>query len=258
MFDFDAPANLLENKNILVTGASDGIGKCCATTFAKHGANVILLGRSLEKLESVYDEIEAINPGKVIIQPVDFSSMQENEYQGLTKSLTENFNCLDGLILNAGILGLRAPIEFYPSDVWQETINVNVNSAFHLLKASLPLLKLSKDARVLFISSSVGRKGRAHWGAYGVSKFAIEGLMQTLADELEKTSDIRVNSLNPGSTKTTMRQTAFPAEDPDTLPTPKSLMPVYLYMLSKQAEAIHGQAIDAKEFDPGKYLPSSQ
>ena len=158
MFDFDAPANLLENKNILITGASDGIGKCCATTFAKHGANVVLLGRSLEKLESVYDEIEAINPGKVIIQPVNFSSMHETDYQGLVKSLAENFDCLDGLILNAGMLGLRVPIEFYPSDIWQETINVNVNSVFHLLKASLPLLKLSKDARVLFISSGVGRK----------------------------------------------------------------------------------------------------
>lgn len=258
MFDFDAPANLLDNKNILITGASDGIGKCCATTFAKHGANVILLGRSLKKLESVYDEIEAINPGKAIIQPVDFSSMHENDHQRLTESLTENFDCLDGLILNAGMLGLRVPIEFYPDDIWQETINVNVNSVFHLLKASLPLLKLSKDARVLFISSSVGRKGRAHWGAYAVSKFALEGLMQTLADELEKTSAIRVNSLNPGPTKTTMRQTAYPAEDPDAQPTPKSLMPVYLYLLSEQAKAIHGQAIDVKEFDPGKYLPLSQ
>ncbi|MDD9890240.1 MAG: YciK family oxidoreductase [Gammaproteobacteria bacterium] len=255
MFDYVAPADFLEQKSILITGASDGIGKCCAITFAKYGANLILLGRSLEKLEQVYDEVEAINPGRVSIQPIDFKAAQEDAYATLATSVAENYDCLDGLILNASMLGARNPIEFVPADVWEETMRVNVNSTFLLTKAMLPLLRLSRDARLLFISSSVGRKGRAHWGAYGVSKFAIEGLMQTLAEEMEKTSTVKVNSLNPGGTRTGMRQEAYPAEDPYSLPTPEDLMPVYLYLLSTEAQGIHGQAIDARDFEPGKYFP---
>ncbi|NKB31585.1 MAG: YciK family oxidoreductase [Pseudomonadales bacterium] len=258
MFDYEAPKDLLENRNILVTGASDGIGKCCAKSFAQHGANLILLGSSQEKLEQLYDEIEAINPGKVTIQPIDFNSADENNYQELSESVAENFAQLDGLLLNAGVLGARVPIEFYPTETWKDTIQVNLHSAFMLTKALLPSLRLSEDARLLFISSSVGRKGRAHWGAYSVSKFAVEGLMQTLAEELEKTSAIRVNSLNPGATKTAMRQAAYPAENPDSQPTAESLMPVYLYLFSEAAQSIHGQAIDAKGFDPGNYLPLSK
>ncbi len=257
MFDYTAPADLLEDKTILITGASDGIGKCCAVTFAHYGANLILLGRSLEKLEQVYDEIELINPGKVSIQPIDFDAAQEDAYDTLASSVADNYSSLDGLILNASILGARNPIEFIPANVWEETMRVNVNSTFLLTKAMLPLLRQSKDARLLFISSSVGRKGRAHWGAYGVSKFAVEGLMQTLAEELEKTSAVKVNSLNPGGTRTGMRKEAYPAEDPNSLPTPADLMPVYLYLFSEEAQQIHGKAIDARDFEPGKYLPQS-
>lgn len=255
MFNYKAADDHLIGKNILISGASDGIGKCCALTFAKHGANLILLGRSKEKLEQVYDEVDAINPGKVSIQPIDFSTAEEAEYKTLGDSVSEHYGVLDGLILNASVLGALAPIEFYTADLWDEVMQVNVNAQFLLSKSLLPSLKQSPDARLLCISSSVGRIGRAHWGAYAVSKFALEGLMQTLAEELEKTSAVRVNSLNPGGTRTAMRQSAYPAEDPNSLPSPEELMPVYLYLFSSEARAIHGQALDAREFDPGKYLP---
>ena len=255
MFQYETVENFLSGKTILVTGASDGIGKCCAETFASYGANVVLLGKNQKKLEAIYDKIEILSPGKAIIQPVDFNIATEGDYQNLSNSLAEQFQKLDGLILNAGILGARSPIEFYPSDLWHETIQVNVNSAFSLSKALLPNLKQSPDARIIFTSSSVGREGRAHWGAYAVSKFAFEGLMQTLAEELEKTSTIRVNSLNPGGTRTSMRKSAFPAEDPKTQPLPKELMPVYLYLLSEESKPIHGKAIDVREFEPANYLP---
>ncbi|MCH7815155.1 MAG: YciK family oxidoreductase [Proteobacteria bacterium] len=252
MFEYSAPLDLLTDRTILITGASDGIGKVCAKIFADHGASVILLGRTQSKLEQVYDEIEAQHPGRVIIHPLDFSVATMEDYQVLASSLDEQFDCLDGLLHNAALLGIRSPIEFYPDQQWRELMQVNVNAAFYLTKALLPALSRSTDARLIFTSSSVGRVSRAYWGAYAVSKFAIEGLMQTLADELRNTTSIRVNSLNPGGTRTNMRRDAYPAEDPATQPTAASLMPVYLYLMSPDARSLHGQAINVRDFNPGK------
>ncbi len=248
-FTYDAKENFLESKTFLITGASDGIGKTCAKTYADYGATVILLGRDQKKLEQVYDEIEKSHPGKVIIHPVDFKTASLEDFKLLADSLNEQFECLDGLIHNAALLGARTPIEFYPAQEWADVMQVNVNAVFQLTQTLLPALAKSADARVLFISSSVGRVGRAFWGAYAVSKFALEGLMQTLADEVENTTSIRVNSLNPGGTRTNMRRDAFPAENPETLPTAESLMPVYLYLMSKEAQTIHGQALNVRDFE---------
>jgi NAD(P)-dependent dehydrogenase (short-subunit alcohol dehydrogenase family) len=181
---------------------------------------------------------------------MDFAKARAEDYSGLADSLDRHFPVIDGLIHNAAQLGTLCPVEYYPDNDWETLINVNLNAVFHLTKAAMPSLKRSEDARLLFISSSVGRKGRAYWGGYGVSKFALEGLMQTLADELSSTSNIRVNSLNPGGTRTAMRQAAYPAEDPHSQPEAESLMPVYLYLLGPEAAHIHGQALDARDFDP--------
>lgn len=248
-FQYKAPAQLLNNKTILITGAGDGIGRVCAKTFAQYGATVILLSRTQSKLEQLYDEIEAEHPGKVIIHPIDFKSATTEDYKTLAASLDEQFECLDGLIHNAALLGARSPIEFYPEQDWSDLMQVNVTAAFHLSKALLPALSRSNDARMIFTSSSVGRVGRAYWGAYGVSKFALEGLMQTLAEEVENTTAIRVNSLNPGGTRTSMRRDAYPAENPETQPTAESIMPVYLYLMSAQAQPIHGEALDVRGFE---------
>lgn len=253
MPNFNTPPNSLAGKTVLITGAGDGIGKACAKGFADNGANVILLSRNQKKLESLYDEIELDHPGKVIIHPLDFSSAKPEDYQMLSSSLQEQFPALDVLLHNAALLGARNPIEFYPDSDWAELMQVNVNAAFYLSKALLPVLSRSDDARIIFTSSSVGRVGRAYWGAYAVSKFAVEGLMQTLAEELANTSAITVNSLNPGGTRTNMRKDAYPAEDPDSQPTADSLLPVYLYLLSSAAKHIHGQAINVRDFDPELY-----
>lgn len=250
MFEFAATNNLLANKTILITGASDGIGRVCAKTFAQHGATVILLGRNQSKLEQVYDEIEIDCPGSAIIHPLDFRTAQTTEFVQLALSLDAQFPCLDGLIHNAAMLGPRCPIEFYPEQEWHDLMQVNVTAAFALTKVLLPALSRSEDARLLFTSSSVGREGKAYWGAYGVSKFAIEGMMQILADELAKTTNIKVNSLNPGGTRTAMRRDAYPAEDPNSQPAPESIMPVYLYLFSAAAASIHGQALDVRGFNP--------
>lgn len=250
MFSYSAATDLLKDKTVMITGASDGIGKVCANTFADHGATVILLGRTQSKLEQIYDGIESRHPGRVIIHPLDLNTATQQDYQTLVSSLDEQFDCLDGLLHNAALLGARTPIEFYPEQDWQKLMQVNVNAAFFLTKALLPALARSKDARLIFTSSSVGRTGRAYWGAYAVSKFAIEGLMQTLADELGGTTSIRVNSLNPGGTRTNMRRAAFPAEDPATQPEAESLMPIYLYLMGPDAASIHGQALNVRGFDP--------
>ncbi len=239
---------MLANKTILITGAGDGIGKVCAKTYAAHGATVILLGRSLDKLEQVYDEIEKLHPGKVVIHPLDFKTASLADFQALAESLNEQFACLDGLIHNAALLGARSPIEFYPDQDWNDLMQVNVTAGFRLTQVLLPALSKSADSRILFTSSSVGRSGRAFWGAYAVSKFAIEGLMQTLADEVENTTSIKVNSLNPGGTRTNMRRNAYPAENPETQPSPESIMPVYLYLMSPEAESVHRQALNLREF----------
>lgn len=254
MFTYSPPKDLLAGRTLLITGASDGIGRVCATTFAEYGADLILLGRSQEKLEQLFDELEDSHPGKATIQPMDFATASADDYKVLGDSLAENFPVLDGVLHNAGLLGTLCPIEHYPDADWDKLVKVNLNATFFLTKAVMPSLQRSNDGRLLFTSSSVGRQGRAYWGAYAVTKFAVEGLMQTLADELGSTSKIRVNSLNPGATRTAMRQTAYPAEDPNTLPEPQALMAVYLYLMGPDSASIHGQAIDARGFN-GNSLP---
>jgi NAD(P)-dependent dehydrogenase (short-subunit alcohol dehydrogenase family) len=247
MFDYVAPADLLKDKVILITGAGDGIGKAAALSYASHGATVILSGRTLEKLEAVYDAIEEAGYPQAAIIPLDLEKAGEQEYLGVHDSIMAEFGRLDGLLHNAGLLGQRRPIESYPADLWQKLLHVNVTAMFLLTKALLPLLKLSDSASIICTSSGVGQRGRAYWGAYAVSKFATEGFMQVLAQELGETSAIRVNCINPGATNTAMRRAAYPAEHPDTNPKPEEIMPVYLYLMGKDSADINGQSLYAQQ-----------
>jgi len=250
VFEYSPADNLLAQKTILITGAGDGIGRAVAIGFARHGATVILTGKTLSKLEAVYDEIEANSPGSAIIHPLDLMTGDEDAFKLLSESVDEQFPCLDGLIHNAAQLGPRSPIEHYPYKNWQQLVQVNVSAAFLLTRALLPALGRSPSGRILFTASSVGRQGRAYWGAYSITKFAVEGLMQVLADELANTTTIRVNSLNPGGTRTRMRAAAYPAENPGSVPSPESLLPVYLYLMGPLGDSFHGQALDARSFNP--------
>ena len=161
MFEYYPSSQHLAGKKILITGASDGIGRANAICFAEHCAELLLLGRNQEKLEQLFDEIEEKSPGKVTIHPMDFAKARAEDYSRLAASLDKHFPIIDGLIHNAAQLGALCPIEYYPDDDWEALINVNLNAVFYLTKAAMPSLKRSKDARLLFISSSVGRKGRA-------------------------------------------------------------------------------------------------
>ncbi len=238
--------HLLQNKTIVVTGAGDGIGRVAALTYAAYGATVILLGRTAAKLEAVYDEIEAAGGPKPALVEMDLAVATPDNCAHLASELAGEFTHIDGLLHNAGILGGLRPIESADYNSWLQVMQVNVNAQFLLTRHLLPLLQAAPSASIILTSSGVGRTGRAYWGAYAVSKFATEGFMQVLASELENTSRVRVNSLNPGATNTAMRRTAYPAERPTDNPSPVDIMPAYLFLMGDDSLGVTGQSFDAQ------------
>lgn len=241
---YEPRQDLLQDRVILVTGATAGIGRTVARALVVHGARVILHGRRPQALEALFQEFRHLGP-EPVVAPLDFARAQGDAYQAMLESLESRFGRLDGLVHNAGMLGALSPVEHYDIGLWQTVVHVNLNAPFILTRCLLPLLRRSQDASVLFTTSSVGNRGRAYWGAYCVSKFGIEGLAQTLAEELENTA-IRVNCINPGRVRTGMRRAAYPAEDPGTLLPPEAITGPYLYLLGPDSRAVHGERIDAQ------------
>ncbi|RMH48013.1 MAG: YciK family oxidoreductase [Gammaproteobacteria bacterium] len=237
--------NILKDRIILVTGASRGIGRAVALACAQHGATVILHGRDEAKLNDVYDQIEDAGLPQPALAPLDLKTADQMACDHLANVIGEEFGKLDGVVHNAAILGTMSPIELYETNIWHEVIQVNVNSVFMLTKSLMPLLKASNDGRILLTSSGVGRIGRAYWGAYAVSKFAIEGLTQVLAGEIDEYGMAAI-AVNPGATRTTMRASAFPGENPATLPTPEAIAPAYVYLLGPDGQKYNGQSLDAR------------
>jgi len=244
--EYKYPADLLRDRIILITGASDGIGRALAIRTAELGAQVILHGRDVGKLESVYDVIAAMkDTPRPSIAVLDLATAASDAYVSLAANLQQEYDRLDGLVHNASIVGDRFSIEQYDAVQWQRVIHVNLTSAFALTQVCLPMMKESTDASMIFTSSGVGRTGRAFWGAYAVSKFATEGLSQVLADEHRHTN-LRVNCINPGATRTNMRLAAFPGEDRDTLKRPEEILATYLYLLGPDSCGVTGQSLDAQ------------
>ncbi|MDJ0872476.1 MAG: YciK family oxidoreductase [Gammaproteobacteria bacterium] len=239
--------DLLSDRVILVSGAGDGIGKTAAKSFAAHGATVILLGRTVPKLEAVYDEIEGSGHPQPAIYPINLEGAAPKDYQDLADTLEREFGRLDGLLHNATNLGSLTPLEHYDLQLWAQVMQVNLHAPFLLTRSCLPVLRKSPDASVVFTSSALGRAGRAYWGAYAISNFAVEGMMQVLAEELESKPQIRVNSLDPGWVRTTFFSRAYPARDPGTLPAPEEIMPAYLYLMGPDSRGITGRAMTAQE-----------
>lgn len=240
------PQDLLQDRIILITGASDGIGRALAIHAAELGAKVILHGRNIKKLENVYDQIENLeNAQQPSIAVMDLATATSESYCSLADGLEEEFGRLDGLVHNAGILGDRFSIEQYDAVKWQQVMHVNLTAVFALTQVCLPLLKKSDDASVIYTSSGVGRHGRAFWGAYAVSKFATEGLSQVLADE-HRHSNLRSNCINPGATRTKMRLEAYPAEERDALKRPEEILSAYVYLLGADSTGVTGQSFNAQ------------
>lgn len=246
---YTPPQDLLSDRVILITGAGDGIGRAAALACAAHGATVVLLGRTIHKLEDTYDRIEQAGHPQAAIYPMNLEGATPKDYDDLAATLSTEFGRLDGLLHNAALLGALSPIAHQDIELWFKVMQVNLNAPFLLTRACLGLLMKSPDASVLFTSDSVGRQGRAYWGAYGVSKFGIEGLSQILAQEMETNTTVRVNTLNPGPTRTRLRTNAYPGENALALPTPESLMPAYLYLLGPDSRGVTGRQFDAQNFD---------
>ena len=232
----------LKDKVILVTGANRGFGLAITMDLSKAGATVIMLGRDLGSLEYAYDAVVDAGYNEPILYPLDLEGATPENYQELQDNVLEKFDKLDGLIHNAAILGAQMPIEHYDIKLWYSTLQINLSAPFMLTQFLIPALVKSEDARILFLSSSVGREARAYWGAYSVSKFGIEGFAKTLSEELEKTN-ISVNTVNPGKLRTEMRRTAYPAEDSSTVPMPEEKSAAIVYLLSNLSPKMNGEQL---------------
>jgi NAD(P)-dependent dehydrogenase (short-subunit alcohol dehydrogenase family) len=246
MQNYQAPSNLLQDRVILVTGAGSGIGRAASVAFATHGATVVLLSKTLPNLESVYDEIESLGAPTPAIYPMHLEGATTHDYEELAEKLEGSFGRLDGILHNAAINPYLSRIKDYNPQDWMKVMQVNANAPFFITQACMPLLLEAEDASVVYTSDNVARRGKAYWGAYAASKSAQEGLMQTLAEELENTP-IRVNSIDPGPTRTNMRKTIFPGDDINRIKSPETLMPLYLWLMGADSQGTHGQSLVYKE-----------
>jgi len=240
---YQAPANCLAGKIILVTGAGSGIGRVAALTYAQHGATVLLLGRTTSKLEEVYDEIEALGAPQPAMLPLNLASASYTEMQQLENLINKEFGHLDGILHNAGILGELTPLEMYDVDTFAKVMQVNFTAVFMLTQALLPLIKASANGSVVFTSSTVGTHPRAFWGAYALSKQGVEGMSDIFTQETQATTNLRFNCINPGGTRSNMRAHAFPGENPMSLKTPEDIMPGYLCLMADDSIGVRGKVV---------------
>lgn len=236
---------ILSGKRAVVTGGSRGIGLAVARTFAREGADVVICGRNADALVDAASSIRSQSNARVWHHVCDVADL--GDVRRFASFVTERFSELDVLVNNASVLGVRAPIADYPEHTWLEVMNVNINGQFFVTKALLPLLLRAPSASIINVSSGAGKRPTSNWGAYAVSKFALEGFTQVLAVEL-KDHGVRVNAVNPGGTRTAMRAAAYPMEDPMTLPTPEDLTPLFVYLASDDSVGVTGQSIEARQW----------
>lgn len=239
-----APIDLLHDKTILITGAGDGIGKAAARAFASHGATVVLLGRTIHKLEQVYDDIIHAGSPEPAIYPMNLEGAAPKDYQDLADTLENQFGALHGLLHNAANLGASTPLALYDIELWYKVMQVNLNAPFVMTQALLPLIKKTPESSILF---TVDDKSSAYWGAYGVSKAAVTGFMQILSDELDNDKPVKVNAINPGPTQSALRMRAYPGENPNEMTPPEDLMATYLYLMGRDSKGETGKVFQAQK-----------
>ena len=237
MKDMNFDLNLLKNKNILITGASNGIGKSLSENLSKYGANVIMLSRNENALDAIYDSLKKKYKTDPCILKCDLENIDDEKSQEIANIISKNYQNLDSIIHNAAILEKMSDIESFDLQTWDKVMRVNLTSSFILSKYLIPLMKSSTTPRIIFTTSSVGKKGKAFWGAYSVSKAGVNALSDILSDELESISNIKVFNFDPKATKTNMRAMAYPAEDPSAIKNPDQLINYYLWMLSEKSSS---------------------
>lgn len=241
MEDYQPRPDLLAERVILVTGAAEGIGHAVALACAGHGATVVLCDKEQRDLEPVYDQIDAAGGPEPAILPLDLEAVDEKSFLGVADLVGRELGRLDGLTHCAAFAPFLSRIDDYDATEWERVLRINLTAPFLLTQACLPLLRAANDASVVFTADRVGRNGMAYWGAYCAAKFGIEGLMQTLAEETRDSSNIWVNSIDPGVVQTGLRTRLYPGEDPSSLPGPETMTDRYLYLLGPDAKGDTGQ-----------------
>jgi NAD(P)-dependent dehydrogenase (short-subunit alcohol dehydrogenase family) len=217
-------AKALEGRIALITGASRGIGRAVALRFAQEGAHVILVAKTIAALEEVDDEIQAAG-GSATLVPMNLREFDKIDQMG--QALYDRFGKIDILVGNAGVLGDITPMSHVKIKTWNEVMDINVTANWRLIRSMEPLLRQSDHGRAIFLSSGTTKAARAYWAAYAVSKAALENMVQTWAQELEKTN-VKANLIDPGATRTRMRAQAYPGEDPMTLKEPEALADLFV------------------------------
>lgn len=229
--DYNPDKNNLKDKVILITGTDEGLGHELALNFAAHGATIILLGKSVKKLEQVYDQIEKQGGPQPAIIPMDLAKAEETDYQQLAAAIFENFGQLDGLVLNAVTLGQHSPVTNIDVEQWSRSLQINLTANFLFLKHCAGLLNQAGRSSVIYVSDQTALQGKAYWGTYAPAKAACVNLMQIVADEWESNTEIHINSIDPGPMATALRRQAFPGEKPDTQPSPETVANALLYCM---------------------------
>lgn len=245
--EYKADASLLNGRTILVTGADSDLGETVVTALAAHGATVVLLGSNRKRLEEIYDRIVSSGAPQPALIPINLTTASAESYEQLAETLGNEFGCLDGIAHCEIEIGMLSPLELYDLPSFAEVMQANVNAPYLLTRTCMFLLRKSDDASIVFTSSDAGRKGKPFWGAYGIACFAIEGMMQTWAAELEGETTIRMNSLATGPIRTTLRAKAYPGEDPTKLLAPDEIVAAYLYLLGPESAGLTGQALHAQQ-----------
>ena len=236
----------LAGRVIALTGAGAGLGRAVALAAAAHGAQLVLIGRTVRKLEEVHAQITAMGRAEASIAPLDLEHAVARDYDQLAAAVEQRYGRLDGLVHSAAILGALAPTEHYDVPTWCRVLHVNLTAPFILTQVLLPHVRKSPDASVIFVSSGVVRNSRPFWGAYAVAKTGLESVRSMWSQELEGEPNIRINSVNPGRMRTAMRAAAYPGEDPNTVPPPAAVCAAFLYLLSAESRGIDGQYFEAQ------------
>lgn len=237
-----ADAEDFKDTVFLITGAADGIGKAVTIALAEQGATVLMLDKKARHLEKLFDQIAERGFAEPVILPVDLMEVTPESATTLAQAIHDDIGRLDGILHNAAELGSPSPLDQYDMTYWSSVMHTNLQAPYFLTRALLPVLKQDFDTQVLFTSADVGRNALAYWGAYSIAYAGIEAQMEIWAQELEKTSNIKVNSIDPGAVRTSFRRRSHPGESQESLVTPRSITPAYLKLLSGQHQH-HGERL---------------
>ena len=239
--EYTPSPDALAERVVLVTGASSGIGRACACASARAGATVILLARDVPRLEQTYDRIQDAGGPEPVILPLDLDGATVDDYAQVAEQIDQGFGRLDGLLHNAGLVGGLRPLRLFEPADWTRLARVNLLAPWLLTQACLPLLDKAEDPAIAFTLD--GQSQRPYWGAYGVAKAGLAGLVEILSQELDGDHPIRVNGIDPGPVQTRLRRQNYPGEPNGANAAPEEVAPAFVYFLGSDSRGMTGRTV---------------